>query len=153
VTESSPTSEMTYREATLIRIFDAPREVVWKAWTEPEQIAVWWGPQGMSTPLSSIEMDVRPGGVFRLTMVSDANGKEFPSDMVYREVVEPELLVFGWDAQRGLGPGTVTITFTDLGERTELTNHFAGFATDQVAGGAKIGTSQQLDKLVRHLSA
>ena len=143
---------MTYREATIVRVFDAPRDVVWRAWTEPEQLAEWWGPQGMRTPLASIEMDPRPGGAFRLTMVSEANGREFPADMVYLEVVEPERLVYAWDARRGLGAGTVTITLKDLGGRTELTNHFAGYATDQIAAGAQIGTGQQMDKLERHLT-
>jgi uncharacterized protein YndB with AHSA1/START domain len=142
---------MTFREVTLTRVFDAPREVVWRAWTEPAQLAAWWGPQGMSTPLESIEMDVRPGGVFRLTMVG-ANGGEFRSDMRYHEVVEPERLVFGWPAQRGLGSGLVTITLVDLGGRTELTNHFAGYSNDQILAGARIGTGQQFDKLARYLS-
>lgn len=143
---------MTFREVTIVRVFDAPREVVWRAWTEPEQVAAWWGPRGMRTPLSSIEMDVRSGGVFRLTMVSESNGREFPADMVFVEVVEPERLVYAWEAQRGIGAGTVTITLKDLGERTELTNSFAGYATDQVLAGARVGTGQQLDKLERHLT-
>jgi uncharacterized protein YndB with AHSA1/START domain len=144
--------ELTFREATIVRVFDAPREVVWRAWTEPEHVAAWWGAQGMRTPLSSIEMDLRPGGVFRLTMVAEANGREFPVDMRYVEVVAPERLVYAWDAQRGLGAGTVTITLKDLGERTELTNHYEGYATDQIAAGALVGTRQQLDKLERHLT-
>lgn len=143
---------MTHREFTLTHVLNAPRELVWKAWTEPEQVAGWWGPEGLSTPLSSIEMDVRPGGVFRLTMVLDADGAEFPSDMAFREVVEPERLVFGWDAQRGLGAGEVTITFTDLGDTTEMTTHFAGYATDEVAEQAQAGWAQQLGKLETHLS-
>lgn len=143
---------MTEREFTLTHVFDAPRELVWRAWTEPEQLAAWWGPEGLSTPLQTIEIDVRPGGVFRLTMVLDADGTEFPSDMAFREVVEPERLVFGWDAQRGLGAGEVTVTFTDSGQQTEMTTHFAGFATDEVAEQAQAGWAQQLGKLEQHLS-
>lgn len=143
---------LTFREATLVRIFDAPREVVWRAFTEPEHLSAWWGPQGMDTPLASIEMDVRPGGVFRLTMVG-ANGAQFHSDMRYREVVPPQRLVFGWDAQHGIGAGTVTITLVDLDGRTELTNHFAGYSNDRIMGGALAGTKQQYDKLARHLKA
>jgi uncharacterized protein YndB with AHSA1/START domain len=142
---------MTYREATIVRVFEAPREVVWRAWTEPEHVAAWWGPDGISTPLESIEMDVQPGGVFRLTMVAE-NGRQFPTEMVYHEVVPPERLVYGWQAQRGLGAGIVTVTFVDLGGRTELTNHFAGYATDQIAVVAQVGTEQQLSKLERHLT-
>jgi uncharacterized protein YndB with AHSA1/START domain len=143
---------LTWHEATLVRIFDAPRELVWRAWTEPEQLAAWWGPQGMNTPVESLEMDLRPGGAFRLTMVA-ANGAQFRSEMRYHEVVPPERLVFGWDAQQGIGAGTVTVTMVDLGGRTELTNHFAGYSNRKIMLGARTGTNQQLDKLTRHLSA
>lgn len=143
---------MTRREFTLTHVLNAPRELVWRAWTEPEQLARWWGPAGMTTPLATIEMDVRPGGTFRLTMVLDADGTEFPSDMSFREVIEPERLVFAWDAQRGLGAGEVTVTFADLGDRTELTTHFTGQATDAIFEQAKAGWTQQIDKLADFLS-
>jgi uncharacterized protein YndB with AHSA1/START domain len=136
-----------WRERTMSRTFDAPRDVVWRAWTEPKQLAEWWGPRGMTTPLESLEVDLRPGGAFRLVMVADASGAEFPSDMRFREVVEPERIVFEWDAQRGLGSGSVTVTFTDLGHRTEVTTYFAGFATDEIFAGSKLGWETQLDKL------
>jgi uncharacterized protein YndB with AHSA1/START domain len=138
----------TWRERTMSRVFNAPREVVWRAWTEPEQIVLWWGPRGMTVPLESIDMDVREGGVFRLTMVADGSDAEFPSDMRFREVVEPERLVFAWEAQRGIGSGSVRVTFSDLGDgRTEVTTYFAGFATDEIFAGSKVGWEGQLDKL------
>lgn len=143
---------MNHREFTLTHVFDAPRDLLWRAWTEPEQLSRWWGPEGLHTPLNTIAMDLRPGGVFRLTMVLDADGTEFPSAMAFREVVEPERLVFGWEAQRGLGAGEVTITFSDLGDKTEMTTHFAGDATDEVAEQAQAGWAQQLGKLENHLS-
>jgi len=87
--------DMTFRELDIVRVFDAPRELVWHAWTDPDQIAQWWGPAGMHTPRASVEMDVRPGGVFRLTMVMTETGAQFPSDMRFTEVVEPERLGFG----------------------------------------------------------
>jgi uncharacterized protein YndB with AHSA1/START domain len=141
-----------WRERTIARTFDAPRELVWRAWTEPEQLALWWGPRGMTVPLETIEMELRPGGVFRLVMVADGSGAEFPSDMRFRDVVEPERLVFEWDAQRGIGSGSVTVTFTDLGDQTEVSTYFAGFATDEIFAGSKIGWEGQLDKLAAHLS-
>jgi uncharacterized protein YndB with AHSA1/START domain len=141
-----------WRERTLSRVFDAPRRLVWRAWTEPEQLAKWWGPRGMTVPLESVEMDLRPGGVFRLVMVADGSGAEFPSDMHFREVVEPERLVFAWESQRGIGSGSVTVTFSDLGDRTEVTTYFAGFATDEIFAGSKIGWEGQLDKLAAYLS-
>jgi uncharacterized protein YndB with AHSA1/START domain len=145
--------EMAFREVEFVRVFDAPRTLVWAAWTDPDQIAEWWGPAGMRTPRESVEMDVRPGGVFRLTMVMDATGAEFPSDMRFTEVVEPERLCYAWVAQRGLGAGAVTLLFKDLGDKTELTNHFAGDITDVIDGFMRQGTNEQLDKLGAHLSS
>jgi uncharacterized protein YndB with AHSA1/START domain len=139
---------MTRRQQTFTRVFVAPRELVWKAWTEPEQLTCWWGPRGISTPLETIEVDLRPGGAFRMTMVSDADGTEFPTEMEFREVVEPERLVFAWEAQRGLGAGQVTVTFKDLGDgRTEVSSHFDGFTTDEIMADAEAGWNGQLDKL------
>ena len=79
---------------SITRVFDAPREQVWRAWTEPERLATWWGKRGWSTPVASVELDVRPGGVFRLNSINDEDGREMPMDAVYREVVEAERLVF-----------------------------------------------------------
>ena len=135
-----------FRERTTRWLIDAPRDEVWRAWTEPEQLASWWGPRGMSVPLDSVEMEVRPGGAFRLTMVADATGAEFPTEMYYRDVESPERLVYAWDAQRGLGSGVVTVTFVDRGEQTEVVTHFAGFATDEIFTGAKVGWKTQMEK-------
>jgi uncharacterized protein YndB with AHSA1/START domain len=113
---------------SITRVFDAPREEVWRAWTEPERLATWWGKRGWSTPVSSITMDVRPGGVFRLNSINDEDGRELPMEGVYREVVEPERLVF---ERRG---STSTVTFTDLGDgRTEM--RFEATMTPEAAGG------------------
>jgi uncharacterized protein YndB with AHSA1/START domain len=138
---------MSRRQMTYTRVFDAPREVVWKAWTEPEQLTLWWGPRGITTPLETIEVDLRPGGVFRMTMVLDADGTEYPTEMEFREVAEPERLVFAWEAQRGLGAGQVTVTFNDLGGKTEVTSHYDGFTTDEIAADSEVGWNQQLDRL------
>jgi uncharacterized protein YndB with AHSA1/START domain len=82
-------TEATAQEITITRTYDAPRDAVWSAWTEPEQLVQWWGPPGWSTPLETVTMEVRPGGTFRLTSVS-GDGTEMPVVGVYREVVEPE---------------------------------------------------------------
>ena len=73
------------------RIFDAPRELVWKAWTEPARLAQWWGPKGFDMQVA--RMDFRPGGVFHYSMRSPA-GQELWGKFVYREIVAPERLVF-----------------------------------------------------------
>ena len=139
---------MNFRELDIVRVFDAPREVVWRAWTDPDQLALWWGPAGMHSPRELIEMDVRPGGVFRVVMVQSATGAEFPSDMRFTKVDEPGLLEFEWDGQRGLGGGKVTITLRELGDgRTELTSHYAGYLTDEIQSYMVQGSNEQMDKL------
>ena len=147
------TAEMTFRELDIVRVFDAPRELVWRAWTDPDQIALWWGPAGMHTPRETVELDLRPGGVFRLTMVSEENGAEFPSDMRFTKVDEPAVMEFEWEGQRGLGGGRSTITFVDLGDgRTEMTNHYAGYLTEVIQGYMVRGTNEQFDKLALFLA-
>ena len=146
------TDEMTFRELDIVRIFDAPRELVWAAWTDPDQIAEWWGPAGMHTPRASVELDLRPGGVFRITMVQTETGAEFPSDMRFTEVREPELLAFAWEGQRGIGGGSSAITFKDLGGKTEVVNHYAGYITDQIQSFMLQGTNEQFDKLAAYLT-
>jgi uncharacterized protein YndB with AHSA1/START domain len=133
------------REFTITRVFDAPRELVWKAWTDPEQVARWFGPRGFTTPPSTVTMDVRPGGTFEFTMVSDDDGTEIPSGGTFLEVVEPERLVWR-DRDIDL---TVTITFADLGGRTEMTCRVAG-----KTGGAPAydGWSTMFDKLAESLA-
>src|SRR6266571_3211312 len=83
----------TRPEATVTRIFDAPRELVWKMFTEPEHFAHWFGTPPFTTPLSTIAMDVRPGGEFRATMVHETDGTELPFVGRFVEIVEPERLV------------------------------------------------------------
>ena len=79
------------KELVLTRVFNAPRERVWKAWTDPNQVAQWWGPAGFTNP--RCEVDVRPGGVLRIDM-RGPDGTVYPMSGVYREVVSPERLVF-----------------------------------------------------------
>src|SRR4051794_13012442 len=107
----------------------------------------------MHSPRELIEMDVRPGGVFRVVMVQSATGAEFPSDMRFTKVDEPSVLEFEWDGQRGIGGGRSTITFRDLGDgRTEMTNHYAGYTTDVIEGFMVAGSKQQFDKLQAYLT-
>src|SRR5947209_859828 len=92
-------TETSERELTITRVFDAPRELVFKAWTEPERQAQWLGPKGFAGKV--LEMDVRPGGRFRFYMRS-AEGTDHWLQGIYREVAPPERLVstYGWaDAQ------------------------------------------------------
>jgi uncharacterized protein YndB with AHSA1/START domain len=130
------------REITITRVFDAPRERVWRAWTEPAEIARWWGKRGWSTPPDSVTLDVRPGGTFRLNSINDEDGREMPLDTTFREVVEPERLRFG----------EATVTFTDLGDgRTEMVFHTTVHMTADTLRTATGGLASAFDRLNDHL--
>jgi uncharacterized protein YndB with AHSA1/START domain len=141
------------QEITFTRVFDAPRELVWKAWTEPDQLAQWWGPPGWSTPAERITADARPGGDFRVTSVSDEDGTEMTVVGVYREVVEPERLVFEEPAEDSWHDGAIsTATFTDLGDsRTEMVVQTTINTTDEMRVNAERGMASTFDRLAEHL--
>jgi len=133
---------MTHR-VEIMRIIDAPRERVWRAWTEPEELAAWWGRRGWSTPPESVTLDVRPGGIFRLNSINDRDGTEMPMEAVYREVVEPERLVFARPGGRG-----ASVTLTDLGDgRTEMVFRTELDAGADVRAAAAAGMGSAFDRL------
>jgi uncharacterized protein YndB with AHSA1/START domain len=82
------------QEFVISRVFDAPRELVWKAWTDPRHMTQWWGPRDFTNPVC--ELDVRVGGAYRITMRAP-DGAEYPLHGFYREIVEPERLVMSMD--------------------------------------------------------
>jgi uncharacterized protein YndB with AHSA1/START domain len=88
------TEAVTAHEITIRRVFDAPLEAVWDAWTQPDQLAAWWGPRGWSTPLENVTLELRPGGRMRMTSVSDEDGTEMTTTGVFTEVRTYERLVF-----------------------------------------------------------
>src|SRR6266576_3452334 len=98
--ESTPGGEGAYGIA-VTRVFDAPRELVWREWTEPERFADWFGGPESEVPVSTVSMDVRPGGAWRATMFSGPGRREIRWKGEYREVVEPERLVFTVSDQPG----------------------------------------------------
>jgi uncharacterized protein YndB with AHSA1/START domain len=147
-------AENTDRELTILRIFDAPRGLVLKAWTEPEHLGRWEGaPQGFT--VTSYQMDIRPGGAYRVCMRSPG-GVDYWLQGVYREIVEPERLVFthAWlDAEGKPGKETlVTITFTERGGTTELSLHQTGFESVESRDGHKEGWTSSLDRLAEYLA-
>ncbi len=144
------------REITITRVFDAPRELVWKAWTEPDQLARWWGKRGWSTPVSTITMDVQPGGAFRLTSVRDEDGTEMHSAGEYREVVEPERLVLVETADSGCPENAgaeAVVTFTDLGSgRTQMVFRTTIHTIHTNLDGAAAGMASAFDRLAEYLT-
>jgi uncharacterized protein YndB with AHSA1/START domain len=146
------TDAATAQQIEITRVYDAPRELVWRAWTEPEELVQWWGPPGWSTPLESVTMDVRAGGEFRLTSRSD-EGVEMPVAGVYREVVEQERLVLDEPAEQAWHEGSESVvTFTDLGGgRTELVIRATIQTTDEMRETAERGMRATFDRLGEHL--
>jgi uncharacterized protein YndB with AHSA1/START domain len=120
---ASRTTPSVPREVTLIRLIDAPRERVFKAWIDAKQMAQWWGPKHFTNPVCDV--DARPGGMIRIDMRAP-DGVVYPMDGVFHEVVAPERLVFtsrAFDAEtnKTLIKALNTITFTDEGGKTKLT--------------------------------
>ena len=112
---------------TITRVFDAPRELVFKAWTEPERFARWFGPADVEVPLATVSMDVRPGGAWRATMFAGPGRHEIRWKGVYLEVAAPGRLVFTITDQPEGGHEVVTVVLTDLGDdKTEMVFHQGG---------------------------
>lgn len=153
--ETQVSTNLAERAITITRRFDAPRELIWQAWTLPEQFACWAGCDGCSVPRSTIEMDVRPGGRFRWVMVDDATGERTPSTGTYLDVVEPERLSYRWDDARVPEDSLVTITLQELpGNRTELTLRQVGWTYGVLEWGlhaTRAGMAEEIDKLAAHL--
>jgi uncharacterized protein YndB with AHSA1/START domain len=108
------------KELTITRIFDAPRERVWKAWTGPERFMRWWGPRNLTTTVD--RMDVRPGGAWRFVQ-RDSEGNEYAFHGVHHEIAPPERLVYTFEFE-GM-PGHVllgTATLEEIDDMTKLTD-------------------------------
>ena len=108
------------REILVTRTFDAPRELVWKAWTDPKHIADWWGPIGFTTTTNSF--DLRPDGVWRFVM-HGPDGRNYINKIIYIEVVKPERLVYRHAGDEETEPVRfhVTVTFEEQNGKTKLT--------------------------------
>jgi uncharacterized protein YndB with AHSA1/START domain len=143
------TEATTAQEITVTRIFDAPRDAVWKAWTEPAQLARWWGPRGWSTPASGVAIDLRPGGTMRVTSVADADGARMTTEGVFTEVAEPERLAFDEASEDAWHDGaTSVVTFSDLGDgRTEMVLRSTIHTTDEMRAHAEAGLTSAIDRL------
>jgi uncharacterized protein YndB with AHSA1/START domain len=138
----------TDREIVTIRTFNAPRELVFNAWTDPDQLARWWGPKGFTNTFH--EFDLKPGGIWRFTMHAP-NGAEFQNKSVFVEILRPERIVF----DHASGPQfRVTATFTEQAGKTKVTFRML-FETvaecEKIKTYAADGNEQNFDRLEAHL--
>ena len=153
---TSSMAESKDRELVFTRVFDAPRELVWKAWTEPEHVSQWWGPRGFSTTIH--DMDLRPGGIWRQTM-HGPDGTNYPSKHVFIEVVKHERISYTLTGGKEGDPVhqlEQTWTFEAQGNKTKLTLRMlfpSAEAMEQIVKtyGAVEGAKQTLDRLAEHL--
>jgi len=173
---SSPARQQEVQELVITRVFDAPRELVFKAWTEPKRLMRWWGPKGFTSPVCKI--DLRPGGVF-LNCMRSPDGKDYWSQGVYREIVKPERIVctdtfadekgnpvsprqYGMSAdekgnpvsprQYGMSPdwpdeALITVTFTEHAGKTRLTLQHSPLNPGPDRDMCQQGWNESLDKL------
>lgn len=150
-------------ELVINRVFDAPRERVWKAWTEPERFMRWWGPRGFTSP--ACEIDLRVGGKY-LACMRSPEGQEVWSTGVYRELVPRAKIVYAdsfSDAKGNAVPAShygipgewpsellVTVTFEDVGGKTKMTLRHDGIPPEMM-GDCETGWSESFDKLAESL--
>lgn len=148
-------TEPADRVLKIERVFDAPRSLVFKAWTESEHIAKWWGPRGFTAKV--LVNDLRPGGAYRIYM-QGPDADDHWTQGIYREVVPPERLVMvgSWADAHGKPTRpetTLTLLFEDLGGKTRLTLHNAVFESVTARDMHNSGWTSALDCLGEYLSA
>jgi uncharacterized protein YndB with AHSA1/START domain len=145
------------RELTITRVFDAPRALVFKVWTDPKHLAQWWGPQGFTNPVC--EFDARAGGELRIHMRAP-DGAIYPMKGVIRELAPPERLVFTSIAIDTAGnhllEGVTTVLFDEQNGKTKLTLHTEMAAVVEMAKaylqGMEMGWTQSIDKLEAYVA-
>ena len=143
------------REIMIERTVNAPRELVWRAWTEADQIKAWWGPNGFTTTIH--EMDVTVGGVWRF-MMHGPDGTDYPNKVVYREIVKPERLVYDHTDDRDPPSQQfqTTVTFAAHGRKTKVTLRALFASAEARAASVKFGAieggAQTLARLDQHVA-
>lgn len=150
-------------ELVVSRVFDAPRERVWKAWTNPAEFKRWWGPKDFTAPVA--EMDLRVGGKY-LACMRSPDGKDFWSTGVYREIVPMTKLVITdsfADEKGNVVPSTyygmpdvpletiITVTFEDIDGKTKMTLRHAGFPAGPHREMAGAGWNESFEKLAAYV--
>jgi uncharacterized protein YndB with AHSA1/START domain len=145
---------VTYGEGTvaITRVFDAPRALVWQAWTDPKMLARWFGPRGFTSSVP--QLDVRVGGALRIVM-HGPDGNDYPMKGVFTDVRAPERLVFSNIAIDNDGnhllEGETSVTFAEHAGKTTMTlkSHMVGLVpiASQMLAGMEAGWTQSIDKL------
>ena len=156
-TKNKAPEDYAGREFIITREFDAPRELVFEAWTDPKHLAQWWGPKGFTNPVC--EWDTRPGGKIYDVMRAP-NGVDYPMGGEFREVVAPERLVFSCGAldEKGklLFEFLHTVTFVERNGKTKLTIQSRVTKTtaeaNQYIGGYEMGMTLSLERLAELLT-
>ncbi len=144
------------RELLFSRVFDAPRHLVYEAWTNPKHVTKWWGPKGFTATIH--EMDVRPGGNWHMVM-HGPDGRNYNNRIVFLEVQKPERLVYKHEPEPGSEPVSfqVTVTFEAEGARTKVTMHMSFASTAErdfvnIKDGASEGAVQHFACLADYLT-
>lgn len=151
-------------ELVITRIFDAPRELVWKAWTDPEHCMKWWGPKNFTAPVC--RMDLRVGGKY-LNCMRSPDGKDYWTTGIYKEIVKPEKLVYTdsfADENGNVVPAShynmpgefplemvVTVTFEELDGKTKMTLVHKDMPAGKMQEMAGTGWNESFDKLAETL--
>jgi uncharacterized protein YndB with AHSA1/START domain len=140
---------MADREVRITRTFEAARELVFRAWLDPDQIVAWMAPAGLEVPRSSVHVDARVGGRISYSMVDPSTGEEYPVAFEIVEISEPDLLLFESPAQPELGfpeRTSTRVVFEEGGDRTTITIT-QGPHTDETIQDAGAGWTSILDNL------
>ncbi|MGH7779154.1 MAG: SRPBCC domain-containing protein [Candidatus Binataceae bacterium] len=153
--QTNSNTEPAERTLVITRVFDAPRALVFKAWTQPRHLARWWGPAGYS--LASCEMDLRPGGAYRFQMKSP-EGVINSWHGVVREIAEPERIVWtcfidNADGTLFSGETVLTVTLEDFAGKTRLALHQAVFETTALRDAHSNGWNGAFVRLAEHLAS
>ena len=162
--KKSEVGERRQEELVLRRVLDAPRELVWQAWTDPQHFKAWWGPRNYTCPFC--EMDLRVGGKY-LACMRSPEGKEYWSTGIYREIIPMERLVFTdcfADEKGNVVPATyygfnadfpremlVTVILEDEEGKTKMTLRHEGPLSGPDREGTQQGWSESFDKLAESL--
>lgn len=140
------------RELLITRLLNAPRELVWEVWTNPEHIAKWWGPNGFTNTID--KMDMKPGGEWNLVM-HGPDGTDYKNESIFKEIVEPERIVY----EHTTAPKFLTtVNFIEKGNQTEIVWHMLFETAEQFEQVVKTfkadeGLKQNIDKLGTYLES